>query len=164
MWCSNDAPHYSCDVALMHHIIHVMQQWCTTLFMWCSIDAPHYSCDVACVWWPRWQAVPRCCPTARSLLSQSAGQANKERKLRRERRRPSLWQAALGKELAPSTVKGPAVKGVTGLAREGHVSNSCHAIETNGAQFTQRKLLVDIAPTRNSDWMYQNTGKSNWIY
>ena len=29
---------------------------------------------------------------------------------------------------------------------------------------TQRNLLVDIAPTRNSDWMYQNTGKSNWIH
>ena len=29
--------------------------------------------------------------------------------------------------------------------------------------YTQRNL-VDIAPTRNSDWMYQNTGKSNWTY
>ena len=27
--------------------------------------------------------------------------------------------------------------------------------------FTQRNLLVDIAPTRNSDWMYRNTDKSN---
>ena len=29
---------------------------------------------------------------------------------------------------------------------------------------TQRNLLVDIAPTRNSDWMYHNTGKTNWTY
>ena len=29
---------------------------------------------------------------------------------------------------------------------------------------TQRNLLFDIAPTRNSDWICQNTGKSNWIY
>ena len=28
--------------------------------------------------------------------------------------------------------------------------------------FTQRNFLVDIAHTRNSDWMYENTGKSNW--
>ena len=32
------------------------------------------------------------------------------------------------------------------------------------ALYTQRNFLVDIAPTRNSDWMYQNTGKSNWAY
>ena len=29
---------------------------------------------------------------------------------------------------------------------------------------TQGNLLVDIAPTRNSDWIYRNTGKSNWTY
>ena len=27
-----------------------------------------------------------------------------------------------------------------------------------------RNILVDIAATRNSDWMYQNTGKSNSKY
>ena len=30
--------------------------------------------------------------------------------------------------------------------------------------YTQRNFLVVIAHTRNSDWMYQNTGKSNWTY